>query len=732
MKNNVYKGHIHLFMTICIIGFLSFFKLSNCVYGEEITLSQNEIVNEKVDEKDEEEFASELESSAQTPRDFVIRMYRVALNREPESVGLNDWTNQLVQMTSDGASLARGFIGSAEFQNRNLSNDAYVDVLYRTFFNREGDLAGRNYWINQLNSGIGRMEVLSGFVNSTEFGNLCSLFGIARGTMEKDGSNIFNKDVRAFVCRGYREVLSREGELEGIEYWAHGINYNLFAPKACMESFFHSQEYINRHQNNADYVETLYRAFMGRKSDAGGKASWVEKLNAGMSRDEVMKGFSDSQEFKNIMLSYGLIDKTKIMKSYPFIDHPVCKNSSFRIPALVTLDDGSVVAAADARWNENHDGGGADTVVSITQDYGETWNTDFANYLGDNGNVFSLRSTAFLDPCLATDGKTIYMVVTVFPSGVSFVGNGMTAPERTTGFDSKGRLLLRENGWTYCNYYLENGSIYSLDGIKVPGYQVDQNLTITGNGVNSNLLFMKTSPYSVLPCQYLYMKKSVDGGKTWIDGRMINVKRSGEHAYSVAGGSGLVMSDGTIVFPSFRTVGGGQWAGFIYSMDGGQSFIRTDDATLTAHHSSEGAVVELDANTIRLFFRDGNSELSYTDYTRSNGRFYISGRGVLRGIEKTRFNQLNVVKYDNHTLLITCAASGTLERKEGIIATINLGADRKMSIRNIYSVNGDEYYGYSCITKMKHGVVGLLYEYYSDEHKTKIVFQRIPATKLGL
>ena len=76
-------------------------------------------------------------------------------------------------------------------------------------------------------------------------------------------------------------------------------------------------------------------------------------------------------------------------------------SQKFRIPCLVTLDDGTLVAACDARWTTYADGGGLDTIVSYSKDNGATWNYTIANYLGDNGNVWNGASTAFIDPAWA-------------------------------------------------------------------------------------------------------------------------------------------------------------------------------------------------------------------------------------------------------------------------------------------------------------------------------------------
>ena len=48
---------------------------------------------------------------------------------------------------------AAGFIYSTELAKRNLTDEQFVDMLYRTFFDRQADAAGRKYWIGKLASG---------------------------------------------------------------------------------------------------------------------------------------------------------------------------------------------------------------------------------------------------------------------------------------------------------------------------------------------------------------------------------------------------------------------------------------------------------------------------------------------------------------------------------------------------------------------------------------------------
>lgn len=239
-------------------------------------------------------------------RSFVKRMYTVALGREAEKDGLSYWTQRLKSQEIAGAGVAYGFICSDELKAQQLSDGDYVDVLYRTFFNREAEPEGRAYWMQALAERNTREYVLSGFVNSREFSDLCDRYEIARGTMQADGSSVYRPEVRAFVMRLYTNVLNRQGETMGVEDWSNWINTGEISAEDASKKFFASDEFAARQLNDGDYVEVLYQTFMGRASEAAGKAYWIEKLQNGESREIVLEGFSQSEEFKEIMAGYGL------------------------------------------------------------------------------------------------------------------------------------------------------------------------------------------------------------------------------------------------------------------------------------------------------------------------------------------------------------------------------------------------------------------------------------------
>ncbi|MCR4999665.1 MAG: DUF4214 domain-containing protein, partial [Lachnospiraceae bacterium] len=140
---------------------------------------------------------------------FVNRCYQVALGRDADPDGYADWTSQLTNGQTDGATVAYGFIFSPEYTNSNKDNGAYVTDLYTMFLGRTPDEAGYNDWVGQLDAGADRLSVFAGFANSVEFSGLCTDYGVTAGlfTTEYDLGQVNN--VNMFVARMYRICLSR-------------------------------------------------------------------------------------------------------------------------------------------------------------------------------------------------------------------------------------------------------------------------------------------------------------------------------------------------------------------------------------------------------------------------------------------------------------------------------------------------------------------------------------------
>lgn len=404
-------------------------------------------------------------------------------------------------------------------------------------------------------------------------------------------------------------------------------------------------------------------------------------------------------------------------------------SNSFRIPSLVTLSDGTIVAAADARWNTTYDGGGLDTIVSRSADNGANWNYTFANYLGDNGNEYNgSSSTCFIDPAMAvTSNDTIYMLVDLYPYGIALNGEKDATPATAKGFDDSGRLLLSGDNHSSYGYYLEDGKIYSTAGVEQTGYTVDSHFNITGtDGTDSNLFFAD-SPFKVVRTGYLYLTTSTNKGETWSEPTLLNLKTTSEQVCLVGPGRGLVTSSGMIVFPVYSYNGSQetQKMSFIYSTDNGTSWTRSANFT-GASWSSESAVVELNDGTLRFFYRNGTTNLCYVDYNVSTSTW---GSVVNTGLDTNSNCQISAIKYSKTTdgkqvILVSCPTgpneagsdqSGASYRLNGKIFVGLVNTDNTISWQtdetiSVASKNSTNSFMYSCLTELVDGKIALLYE----------------------
>ena len=109
---------------------------------------------------------------------FVARIYTKALGRQPEAAGLAYWTKEIQSKRRTPVAVAEAFFFTKEFENKKLSNTAYVKVLYRTFMGREADKAGLSYWVGRLKKGESRKVILESFAGCQEFKDIVKGFGL--------------------------------------------------------------------------------------------------------------------------------------------------------------------------------------------------------------------------------------------------------------------------------------------------------------------------------------------------------------------------------------------------------------------------------------------------------------------------------------------------------------------------------------------------------------------------
>lgn len=451
---------------------------------------------------------------------------------------------------------------------------------------------------------------------------------------------------------------------------------------------------------------------------------------------------------------------------------PFVKNNPseiYRIPGIVTMDDGTLVAVADARWNGGMDGGGNDTIIARSSDGGTTWKHTMTNYYPDNGNVFNKASTGVCDSEIATDGETLYLLTTFFPAGWALNGssaNNQINNENGTAFvtlkdengNDKDYVKLALNGSSSYDYYVGDFDKAGADGrapiLKISdgsatGYSVDHDYYLYRNGVKDGNLFYSDGYYQTAKVNFLLFRTSTDKGETWSDFTPLNMKNSSEAFFGVGPGRGIAYPDGRIYFSTYTW--STHWLGandtqrssFIFSDDGGKTWTRTPNvgalpsglgdagATTNTKWTSESQLVHLNDETMLLFVRNAWGKVIYFKATLNDDGSFSSWSGRIDTEIKTCNNsgcQLSAIKYSkqlqyngNYYTAVFVSSPSTNSRTAGKIHTllfdkdgncVNMGSKNANNNRAIsYEISSSGvYYGYSCMTEMNNGQVALLYE----------------------
>ncbi len=107
---------------------------------------------------------------------FLERLYNLILQRDSDGYGLDYWYEKLVTKEKSPKVIAKDFFYSEEFLKRDLSDEEFVEIAYRTLLNREPEDEGFWYWVERLKNGYERDRLLDDFLSSKEFKNITEKF----------------------------------------------------------------------------------------------------------------------------------------------------------------------------------------------------------------------------------------------------------------------------------------------------------------------------------------------------------------------------------------------------------------------------------------------------------------------------------------------------------------------------------------------------------------------------
>ncbi len=417
----------------------------------------------------------------------------------------------------------------------------------------------------------------------------------------------------------------------------------------------------------------------------------------------------------------------------------------FRIPAIYTLNNGSVIVGADARYAHGTDSPhNIDTLVAISPDGYTNWDYTVVNHFDDYADgTTDTNSASFIDSSIAQSKKTdrIFIITDAFPYG----GGYPTINKSGSGFmtiDGEKYLGLTSGSnhvdWDSFDHYIgsfdESGTatVYKLDGTATAytvdreyklfkdgaPYMVKQRGTEEENDIQATV-FYEESPLKVFRTIYLWMRYSDDNGATWSAPEIISkqVKSESESFLGIGPGRGTVVAlpDGgeRILFTVYDTVGLIENTSTIYTDDNGETWHRGAETynKLGLGKTSESQIITLPSGKLRMYARTDSDYIGYAeskDYGHSWTEFVpdmdLNGQG------NCMVSFINTSKtIDGKAVILGSYVSNTEARADGVIKVglvDNYGNTQWIST---YHVN-QGFFAYSCLTELSDGNFGYLFE----------------------
>lgn len=435
----------------------------------------------------------------------------------------------------------------------------------------------------------------------------------------------------------------------------------------------------------------------------------------------------------------------------PF-DAGTLNSERFRIPALYTLSDGSVIAGADIRYSHGSDSpNNIDITVALSADGYTGWEYNVINYFDDYADgETGTDGASYIDSAIVQSGKTgrIFVLADIYPSGGGWKPSGAH-----TGFisvDGTDCLLLTDGdyaaGISTFGYYLKDGVVYNRADNTATEYTVDAEYRLYKNGsalmmdqkgaegvkVQQNV-FYKDAELSCYLTSYLCIRYSDDMGKTWSAPQLISsqVKSNKETFLGTAPGRGIsvTLADGTerIIFcvydneeapvydPIFEN------ASTIYSDDNGVTWHRGAETKvmLGLVKTSESQIVKIGEKdgmpVLRMYARNNSTYIAYADSYDGGITWSTFIRDeALQGTKNCMYSFINTdLTIDGKAVILSSAGGNTESRADGVI---RVGLVDNSDIDNVkvewitkYRIN-QGFFGYSCLTQLADGNFGLLYE----------------------
>ena len=428
--------------------------------------------------------------------------------------------------------------------------------------------------------------------------------------------------------------------------------------------------------------------------------------------------------------------------------------NSYRIPALLKTDKGTLIAGADERRLHHLDWGDIGMVVRRSEDKGKTWgNKIVISNPRDNSEAkdSGAPSPVNIDMVLIQDPETkrIFSIYDMFPEGKAVFAMpdklekayekiGDKSYQILYKSDEKGYYTIRENGEVYNSQNQKTEYRVVVDP-KNPGYS-DKGDMYKGKDLIGNVYFAQSTknPFRVANTSYLWMLYSDNDGKTWSAPTDITpgIRQDWMKFLGTGPGTGVVLRTGPhkgrILVPIYTTnnvshLGGSQSSRLIYSDDHGKtwhageapndnrpvgnSVIHSSTMNNNGAQNTEATVLQLNNGDVKLFMRGLTGDLQVA--TSKDGG--VTWEKTIKRYPEVKdayvqMSAIHTMHDGKEYILLSNAAGPGRERKDGLVHLARVENNGELTWLK-HNLIQDGEFAYNSLQELGNGEYGLFYEH---------------------
>ena len=391
----------------------------------------------------------------------------------------------------------------------------------------------------------------------------------------------------------------------------------------------------------------------------------------------------------------------------------------YRIPSLLMLDDGTIVAGSDQRLDTRSDWGKINPVL-LFKNPGQDF-ADFTKVI-DLDAKDTTDAPFNIDMCLVESGDKLYMLIDAFKSGGNFwAAKNQESYKEVNGekflkiFDKdKNEFYVKDDGSVYDNKDKKtNLSIQMTDTMPFTNlYNIYQDGKVIGN------IYKDSSPYQIHQTSHLWLTYSTDKGRTWQCPVDIT-KQIADPRMKFLGtcpGVGLALTSGRLLFPIYYSIGDDynkENVAVIYTYDG-KNFHRSsvfgEDELIgeLEFNTSESQLIELNNGHIIIFVRNTSGKVLYAISDDMGETFSKPKEVDFDSTSTCMVSVLKIQRQDKEYILLSNPDGP--DRSHGSIKILEVKSDDSLEFVGRKIIN-DKHYGYSCLAHSpKKDTYALLYE----------------------